>query len=52
MVPERGLDATLAENMALPGNIALISQSGALCTSILDVSGYMKAELAFPLASI
>jgi acyl-CoA synthetase (NDP forming) len=28
MVPERGLNATLAENMALPGNIALISQSG------------------------
>ena len=38
MVPARGLNATLAKTMALPGNIAFISQSGALCTSILDWS--------------
>ena len=38
MVPGQGLNATLAKTMALPGKIALISQSGALCTSILDWS--------------
>ncbi len=38
MVPGLGLNATLARTMALPGKIALISQSGALCTSILDWS--------------
>ena len=32
------LNATFAKTMALPGNVAFISQSGALCTSILDWS--------------
>lgn len=31
-----GLNATFANKMALPGKIAFISQSGALCSSILD----------------
>lgn len=31
-----GLDASFAANMALPGSIAMMSQSGALCTVTLD----------------
>jgi acetyltransferase len=34
--PKLGMNATFANKMALPGNIAFISQSGALCSSILD----------------
>jgi len=34
--PDRGLNATFGNNTATPGNLALVSQSGALCTSILD----------------
>ncbi|MEN9204148.1 MAG: bifunctional acetate--CoA ligase family protein/GNAT family N-acetyltransferase [Thermostichus sp. DG_1_6_bins_120] len=36
--PHRGLNATFANQMARPGNVGFISQSGALCTSILDWS--------------
>jgi len=36
MRPAFRLNATFANRMAVPGNIAFISQSGALCTSILD----------------
>lgn len=36
MRPHLKLNATFSNNNALPGNIALISQSGALCASILD----------------
>lgn len=36
--PSIHLNASFARQMALPGKIALISQSGALCTSILDWS--------------
>ncbi len=38
MCPASGLNATFAAGMALPGNVAFISQSGALCTAILDWS--------------
>jgi len=38
MFPRQGLNATSAKTMALPGNVAFISQSGALCTSVLDWS--------------
>jgi acetyltransferase len=38
MIPELGLNATFAKRMALRGNVAFISQSGALCTSVLDWS--------------
>ena len=38
MNPHLGLNATFASAMANPGNVAFISQSGALCTSILDWS--------------
>jgi acetyltransferase len=34
--PINKLNASFASKMALPGNIAFISQSGALCTAILD----------------
>jgi acetyltransferase len=38
MNPLTGLNATFASAMAKPGNVGFISQSGALCTSILDWS--------------
>jgi len=38
MSPLTGLNATFAVGMARPGNVAFISQSGALCTSVLDWS--------------
>lgn len=36
MNPVTGLNATFATTIARPGNVAFISQSGALCTAILD----------------
>lgn len=38
MNPNTGLNATFAAGMALKGSIAFISQSGALCTAVLDWS--------------
>jgi acetyltransferase len=38
MRPRTGLNATFASAMARSGNVGFISQSGALCTSILDWS--------------
>ena len=38
MNPRTGLNATFAQSNALPGNIAFLSQSGALCTAVLDWS--------------
>jgi predicted CoA-binding protein len=38
MSPLTGLNATFARAMALPGNVGFISQSGALCTAVLDWS--------------
>ncbi len=38
MSPRTGLNATFASVMARPGNVGFISQSGALCTAILDWS--------------
>ncbi len=34
--PDIGLNITFGNNNALPGNLALVSQSGAICTAILD----------------
>jgi acetyltransferase len=34
--PATGMNATFSKNSAKPGQLALVSQSGALCTSILD----------------
>ena len=38
MNPRTGLNATFAQSGALPDNLAFLSQSGALCTAILDWS--------------
>jgi acetyltransferase len=38
MNPHVGLNATFASSMAHPGRVAFLSQSGALCTAILDWS--------------
>jgi len=45
MNPISGLNATFAADLALPGNIAFISQSGALCTAVLDWS--LKNQVGF-----
>ena len=36
MRPPLGLDATFGRTRALPGSLALVSQSGAVCTAMLD----------------
>ena len=38
MNPLIGLNATFSQQIARPGNVAFLSQSGALCTAILDWS--------------
>jgi acetyltransferase len=38
MCPASGLNATFAPAIAAPGTVALISQSGAICTALLDWS--------------
>lgn len=38
MNPVTGLNATFARGIARPGSVAFISQSGALCTAVLDWS--------------
>jgi acetyltransferase len=45
MSPISGLNATFAATMALPGKVAFISQSGALCTAVLDWS--LTANVGF-----
>ena len=45
MSPTSGLNATFAAAMARPGNVAFLSQSGALLTAILDWS--LKVQLGF-----
>jgi len=42
MIPDLGLNATFISRMALHGNVAFISQSGALCVSVLDWSFRQK----------
>ncbi len=37
-----GLNATFCAPMALPGRLALIAQSGAVCTAMLDFAGPMQ----------
>ncbi|MCU7851651.1 MAG: bifunctional acetate--CoA ligase family protein/GNAT family N-acetyltransferase [Candidatus Thiodiazotropha sp. (ex Monitilora ramsayi)] len=34
--PDKGVNVTFGNNNAKPGNLALVSQSGAICTAILD----------------
>lgn len=38
MSPPTGVNATFAQAMARPGNVGFISQSGAMCTAVLDWS--------------
>ncbi len=38
MCPITGLNATFAQTMAKPGSVGFLSQSGALCTAVLDWS--------------
>lgn len=38
MVPPSGINATFAAGMARTGNVGFLSQSGALCTAVLDWS--------------
>lgn len=45
MNPHIGLNATFAASMATEGKIAFISQSGALCTAVLDWS--LKEKVGF-----
>jgi acetyltransferase len=45
MVPNGKLNATFASTMARPGSVGFISQSGALCTAILDWS--LKENVGF-----
>ncbi len=45
MNPIIGLNATFAADLALKGNIAFISQSGAMCTAVLDWS--LKENVGF-----
>lgn len=45
MNPINRLNATFAADMALPGSIAFLSQSGALCTAVLDWS--IKEKIGF-----
>ena len=45
MNPSLGLNATFSKDIARPGNVAFLSQSGALLTAILDWS--LKEEVGF-----
>jgi len=45
IVPSLKLNASFASDMPKPGNIAFISQSGALCTSVLDWA--MEGKIGF-----
>ena len=45
MSPLTGLNATFATTIARPGNVGFISQSGALCTAVLDWS--LKENVGF-----
>src|SRR5262249_40147528 len=45
MSPLTGLNATFANAFARPGNVGFISQSGALCTAILDWS--LREQVGF-----
>jgi acetyltransferase len=37
-IPSRGINATFASAVARPGNVGFVSQSGALCSAVLDWS--------------
>ncbi|MDP3980850.1 MAG: CoA-binding protein, partial [Chlamydiota bacterium] len=45
MMPGNNFNATFASKIAMPGNVGFISQSGALCTAVLDWS--LKERVGF-----
>ena len=45
MMPHLGLNATFATTIAKPGSVGFLSQSGALCTAVLDWS--LKENVGF-----
>ncbi len=45
LCPEKNLNASFAAHMALPGKTAFISQSGAICSAMLDLS--LKIKMGF-----
>jgi len=45
--PERSLNASFASHMPIPGRMAFISQSGALCTAILDLAVEEKIGFSY-----
>src|SRR5579862_1557077 len=45
MCPVSGLNATFAHTLARPGSVAFVSQSGAICTAILDWS--LREQIGF-----
>jgi acetyltransferase len=45
MCPISGLNATFAHTVARPGSVAFVSQSGAMCTAILDWS--LREQIGF-----
>jgi len=45
MMPRAWLNATFANSMAQPGSVAFLSQSGALCTAVLDWS--LREQVGF-----
>ena len=47
MIPKIGLNATFATAIARPGGVGFLSQSGALCTAVLDWS--LKENVGFSL---
>jgi acetyltransferase len=59
MVPPSGLNATFASGMARPGNVGFLSQSGALCTAVLDwslremvgFSAFMSPSARWPMSA-
>jgi len=46
--PSVGMNATFSKNNTKPGQLALISQSGALCTSILDWAAAHDVGFSYP----
>lgn len=45
MMPHDGLNATFAQGIAKTGNVGFVSQSGALCTAVLDWS--LREQVGF-----
>jgi len=51
MRPDIGLNATFSQSMANPGKIALVSQSGAMCTALLDWASPRKVGFSCVISS-